>query len=220
MLIGSLVELHAWLHSYMCFSLLEKLFLSNLDSFLTPPRHLAIYRVFQLLIIAILIASQQLGGSIDKISGPSIASRQLVDWSSFFIIFSVELFLNKSLTVASVEAFYAWHLSRNLLTPLFVEIYWTTIYSFRVIHFSFCSILLSIYPFFHLPNFSHSLQTSSSRFLQAFSRFSLLGKLLISHIHAFHALKPRIWGFLKKFWVFQNCWVFVEILGWILKIWS
>ena len=36
MLIGSLVELHAWLHSYLCFSLLEKLFLSNLDSFSTP----------------------------------------------------------------------------------------------------------------------------------------------------------------------------------------
>ena len=41
MLFGSLVELHAWLHSYLCFSLLEKLFLSNLDSFSTPPRHLA-----------------------------------------------------------------------------------------------------------------------------------------------------------------------------------
>ena len=104
----------------MCFSLLEKLFLSNLDSFLTPPRHLAIYRVFQLLLIAILIASRQLGGSIDKISRPLIASQQPVDWSSFFIIFSVELFLNKSSTIASVEAFYAWHLSRHLSTPLSV----------------------------------------------------------------------------------------------------
>ena len=36
MLFGSLVELHACLHSYLCFSLLEKLFLSNLDSFSTP----------------------------------------------------------------------------------------------------------------------------------------------------------------------------------------
>ena len=32
MLIRSLVELHAWLHSYLCFSLIEKLFLSNLDN--------------------------------------------------------------------------------------------------------------------------------------------------------------------------------------------
>ena len=57
-LIGSLVELHAWWHSYLCFSLLEKLFLSNLDSFSTPPRHLAIYRAFQLLLTVISIASR------------------------------------------------------------------------------------------------------------------------------------------------------------------
>ena len=36
MLIGSLVELHAWLHLYLCFSLLEKQFLSNLDTSSTP----------------------------------------------------------------------------------------------------------------------------------------------------------------------------------------
>ena len=40
MVFGSLVELHAWLHSNLCFSLLEKLFLSNLDSFSTP--HLSV----------------------------------------------------------------------------------------------------------------------------------------------------------------------------------
>ena len=33
---GSLVVFHAWLHSYLCFSPLKKLFLSNLDSFSTP----------------------------------------------------------------------------------------------------------------------------------------------------------------------------------------
>ena len=36
MLFGSLVELHAWLHLYLCFSLLEKQFLSNLDTSSTP----------------------------------------------------------------------------------------------------------------------------------------------------------------------------------------
>ena len=54
-LIGSLVELHAWLHSYLFFFLLEKLFLSNLNSssipslsvellscFLLQSRHLSI----------------------------------------------------------------------------------------------------------------------------------------------------------------------------------
>ena len=48
MLIGSLVELHAWLHSYMCFSILEKRFLSYLDTSSIPPRHLAIYRALKL----------------------------------------------------------------------------------------------------------------------------------------------------------------------------
>ena len=37
MVFGSLVELHAWLHSSLCFSLLEKLFLKASS---TPPRHL------------------------------------------------------------------------------------------------------------------------------------------------------------------------------------
>ena len=32
MMFGFLVELHVWLHSYLCFSLLEKLFLNNLDT--------------------------------------------------------------------------------------------------------------------------------------------------------------------------------------------
>ena len=36
MMIASLIELHNWLYSCLCFSLLEKLFLSNLDSSLTP----------------------------------------------------------------------------------------------------------------------------------------------------------------------------------------
>ena len=37
MVFGSLVELHAWLHSCLCFSLLEKLFLKASS---TPPQHL------------------------------------------------------------------------------------------------------------------------------------------------------------------------------------
>ena len=57
MMFGSLVVLHAWLHSYLCFSLIEKLFLSNLDTFrylayllrfsvdlLSQSRHLSIAR--------------------------------------------------------------------------------------------------------------------------------------------------------------------------------
>ena len=125
------------------------------------------YRTFQLLLIIISIASWQPSGSIDKLFEPSIAYRQLVDRSSFFIIFYVEMFLDKFLTATFVEANYARHLS----TPLSIEIYWTTIYSFNAIRLSFCSKSLSIFPSFHLPKLSYLLQTSSLRFLQAFQVF-------------------------------------------------
>ena len=111
------------------------------------------------------------------------------------------------------------YISRSLLcsthgsTPLSVEIYWTTIYSFSAIRLSFYSTSLLIYPSFHLPNLSHSLQTSSSRFLQAFSRFYSLGKLLMSHIHTFHVLKPRIWDFWKILGFFK-------IFKFLLKFWD
>ena len=102
MLIGSLVELHAWLHSYLCFSLLKKLFLSNLDTFSTPSQHLAICRAFKLFLIAILTFPQQLGWSIEKDLGSLIASWQLVDWSSFFSrVFA--LYLDTFSTAASVN---------------------------------------------------------------------------------------------------------------------
>ena len=121
MLIKSLVELHAWLHSYLYFSLLEKLFLSNLDTFSTLSWHLAICQALKLFLIVISTPSQQLGGSIEisfgssipswqlggsiEISfGSSIASRQLVDWSSFFLAF-VELSLDRPSIAESVEAF-------------------------------------------------------------------------------------------------------------------
>ena len=75
MVFGSLVELHAWLHSCLCFSLLEKLFLKACS---TPPRHLAICRASKLFLITILTPS----GSMKKVPVPSIASRHLVDRSS------------------------------------------------------------------------------------------------------------------------------------------
>ena len=50
----------------------------------TPPRHLAICRALKLFLIAISTLPRQLGGSIKKVHGSSIASRQLVDRSNFF----------------------------------------------------------------------------------------------------------------------------------------
>ena len=121
------------------FSFLEKLFLSNLDSFSTPSRHLAIYWAFQLPLIAILIASQQLGGSTEISSRPSIASRQLggsIEISSRPLIASRQLVDRSSFLLAFcwfvprkiLDSFICRRLfARHLSTPLSVEIYWTPI---------------------------------------------------------------------------------------------
>ena len=77
MLIRFLIELHAWLHSCLCFSLLEKLVFSNFDTWL-------IYRALKLFLIAISTPSWQLGGSIEKVPKCLIAFQQLVDRLSFF----------------------------------------------------------------------------------------------------------------------------------------
>ena len=82
MLIGSLVELHALLHSYLCFSFLEKQFLSNLDTSI-PSRHLAIYRDLKVFSYCNLDRSSIAGGSNEKVPGLSIASRQPMDRLSF-----------------------------------------------------------------------------------------------------------------------------------------
>ena len=98
-------------------------FLKNwFSAILTPYRHLAIYRAFQLPLITILIASRQLGGSIEISSRPSIASRQLVDRSSFLLTFC--WFVPRKI----LDSFICRRLfARHLSTPLFVEIYWTPI---------------------------------------------------------------------------------------------
>ena len=77
LLIGSLVELRAWLHSSLRFSLLEKLFLK---ASLTPG-YLSSFQAFS---YCNLDRSLIFGGSIEKVPGPSIASRHLVDRSSFY----------------------------------------------------------------------------------------------------------------------------------------
>ena len=136
-----------YIHIYV-FPLVEKLFLSNLDTSLTLSRHLAVCQALKLFLIAISWAVSTVGGSIGKVPRPSIASRQLVDWSSLFLSF-VELSLDSSSIASFVDAFFPWHLSRHLprylSTPLFVENYWGSIYRFCVIRTSFFSICLWLF---------------------------------------------------------------------------
>ena len=80
MLIGSLVELHVGLHSRLYFSLLEKLLLKASS---TPSRYLAICRASSAFSYRNLDSFSTPGGSIEKVSASLIASRHLVDRSSF-----------------------------------------------------------------------------------------------------------------------------------------
>ena len=87
---------------------------------LTPPWHLAVCWALKLFLIAILTPSWQLCGSMEKVLGSLIASRQLVDRSNFF--YRVWWILPQHLlTATSVNIFFfltdVWHLS----IPLSVE---------------------------------------------------------------------------------------------------
>ena len=122
MLLGSLVELHAWLHSYLCFSLLGRRFLSNLNTSLISPRHLAFCRALKVFSYRNLDRSSTAGGSNDKVPRPSIAFRQLVDRSSFSsCVFA--LFLDTFSIVVSVDiVFLDTYLDRWLDTSICQEL--------------------------------------------------------------------------------------------------
>ena len=126
MLFGSLVELHALLHSYVYFSLLEKLFLSNLDTSSTPSRHLVICRAPKLFFIAILTHSRQLVDRSRKFLDP----RQLLDswWiDRDSLIMSDEFFLDISRQL---------HLSTFCFLDTWLDTYLDT---------SICQDLLNLY---------------------------------------------------------------------------
>ena len=189
MVFGSLVVLHDWLHSCLCFSLLEKLFSKSLlDTWLSV--ELSSFFSYRN-----LDTSSTPSGSIKKVPVSSIASRQLGRSIKLLcLIWWVvpQHLLDTFICQWPFSRHLPWQLAQCLSTPTSIEIYWWPIYSPHATHNLFLSISFSMPLSFQLPNLFHSLQSSSSRFLQVFSRFSSLGKLLISHIHAFHVLKPRI----------------------------
>ena len=110
MLIGSLVEWHVGLDSCLCFSHLEKLVLKACS---TPPRYLAVCRASSVFSNRNPDSFSIPGGSIENGSASSIASRHLVDRSRSFQPF-VDLSLDRSSINASVNVYYARHLSRHL----------------------------------------------------------------------------------------------------------
>ena len=105
---------------------------------------------------------------------------------------SIELMFLYLMVCSSTPPGYLYLSKTNFLTPLLIdvttilntssiEIYWGFIYTSSCDQ-TLISLDLSLdSSFISLPNNLISLQSWSSRFLQAFSRFSSLGKLLISH---------------------------------------
>ena len=185
MLIGSLVELYVGLHSCLCFSPLEKLVLK---CGLIPPQYL-----FDTLLSVELLkpfsyrnpdSSSIPGGSIENALASSIASRHQVDQSSFYswIWFLIARYLLN--TSAVDKHFLDTYLnsfldtSRYLICRALLKVLFKPP---RVIWFSFHLIFLSIALCFLSQTLSSHSNLNPQRFLQDFSRFFSLGKLLISH---------------------------------------
>ena len=172
MLIGSLVELYAGLHSYLRFSLLEKLFWKAGS---TPPRYLAIYQASQAFFLnAISTPPRYLVDRSRKLLHP----QHLLDRSSFCSE-SDSLLLDSFLDTSAIED---QILNTYLDTSRYLHLsrFTSCLYKASVRSgFHFSSISLSILLCFSPQNTLILLQLCSSRILQAFSSFSLLGKLLI-----------------------------------------
>ena len=167
----------------MWFSHLEKLFWKGS---LTPPQHL----LDTLLSVEILKhffkrnldTSSIPGGSIEKASASSIAPRHLLDWSSFCSK-SDSLLLDSFLDTSAIEdQILDTYLDRSLDTSRYLHLLRLTSCLYKASvrsgnHFS--SISLSILLCFSPKTLTSYSKTFSSRILQDFSSFSLLGKLLI-----------------------------------------
>ena len=189
MLIGSFVELHVGLYLCLCFSPFEKLFLKCGS---TSPRYLLDTLLSTKLLKPFSYrnpdSSSILGGLIEKAPASSIASRHLVDRSSFYswIWWIVARYL---LYTSTVDKHFLDTYLDSLLDTSRHLICWALLKVLfkppRAIRSSFHSISLSIALCFLSQTLSSHSNLNPQRFLQAFSRFSSLGKLLISHSSCF-----------------------------------
>ena len=157
-----------WIAFMSVFFTLEKLVLKSGS---TPLRHLSVCRAFQAFSYRNPDTSSTPGGSIEKAPASSIASRHLVDRSSFcsWIWCVVPWYLLYTLAVD--YHFLDTYLDSFLNTCICQDLLRVYIY-FLHDPFLISSISLDLFAPIHLPNtFSLSLQTSSFVIFQAFSRF-------------------------------------------------
>ena len=179
MLIGSLVDLYVGLHSYLCFSPLEKLFWKAGS---TPPWYLAICWASQAFF---LTQSRHLLDTwwIDRESSCLLDNSSTLGGSIELLFLNLILYCSILARYLSCRRPVSWHLPQQL--PRHLPIPQLSSITEESIYFSIAILLsflwsLSICPrLFISQTLSFSFPTSSSRFLQAFSSFSTLGKRLI-----------------------------------------
>ena len=139
MVFGSLVVLHVWLLSCLCFSLLEKLFLKACS---TPPRHLAIYRASKLFFLS---QSRHLLDTwwIDRESScllNSFLTTRSIDWA--FVLDMVVCSSTHAQHLHLSTTIFSTPISTDFSTPLDTFICWDLLMAYI---FSLCdSYLISV----------------------------------------------------------------------------
>ena len=170
---------------------------------MTPLRHLPICRALKVFSFRNLDRSSIADGSIEKVPGPSIASRQLVDRLSFSsCVFT--LFLDTFLTTVFVNVvFLDTFLDRWLDTSIYQELLRIYIFVLRD-PILISSISLDLFAPVHLPN---TLSFTSNLFLknffeinQAFLHLVSFDSLIFMH---FILWNLSLWDFCK-IWDFSK----------------
>ena len=189
MLFGSLVELHTWLHSCLCFSPLQKLFLKSWLDTSSIASYLSSFLSF------FLLQSQQHLDTwwIDRESFWPLDSSSTPSGSiEPHILLLVFLFLDSFSTHDLSTLLFlipARQMSRHHLDTSSVEIYWGLYLSSSCDPPVIFSISLSIDFCFLSQTLSYFPQIHSTRFLQASPSSSSRGKLLFSCISSINAFE-------------------------------
>ena len=111
MLFGSLIELHVWLHSCLCFSLVEKLFFKQSQHLSTPSLSIELFSFFLSQSRYLLIARSIYQATFCPLNSSSTAPQ------SIELLFAVDTY-SIAISIDPLKLDTSWHLSiyRELLS--------------------------------------------------------------------------------------------------------
>ena len=214
MLTGFLVELHAWLHLYLCFSLLEKWFLSYFDTSSISPRHLTICWALKLCSYCNLDRSSTTRW-IDRESSWTFDSFSTAS-GLIKLLFLCLCFVSRHLLDSCIcRRCVSRHISRQMSRHLYLLRVTEDLYiGFSRFGSHFLDLSRSICAYSPPKHFLLPLNLQPTWF-SAFPCFKSLGICSFSLIfHAFHAFRPRFWGFWKILGFFKIN-ELLKFLGWV-----